>query len=398
MYKICLITLQYPPDHGGVGQSVRRISTFLDEIGYEVHVAVIPPGFRREYEMANAGEYRRGYIRESRDGSVTVHRFYPTVRSAQASQADYKSELFLQLSRLHRKHNFDLLHAFFVSTTGFLTTLLAQETDTPVINSIRGADLHRDIFNPDILKYIVWTLRNSDWNTFVSRDMMNRATTLVPEIQDKSSVFWNSISPSALDDLPLPDLPREPTGIVIGSLGKFRRKKGIEYLVDACSSLPSEIDYTLLLVGDHVDTDQGFWEKIVEESGIRDRIIVTGTLPREEALALLERIDIFAIPSIDDGCPNALLEAMLAGKAIVGTRVDAIGEIIEHNRDGLLVPPADSGALGSALQRLVDDPGKRAQLGANAQKKVLTLLTLEKELQNWQSVYFRVLNVEVSRV
>ena len=102
-------------------------------------------------------------------------------------------------------------------------------------------------------------------------------------------------------------------------------------------------------------------------------------------------MDIFAIPSLRDGCPNAMLEAMLAAKAVVGSRVDAIGEIIEDGTDGLLVDAADSEGLMNALRRLIDQPELRQQLGLAARQKVLSQLAPPVEQQNWQQIYQQVL-------
>ena len=108
---------------------------------------------------------------------------------------------------------------------------------------------------------------------------------------------------------------------------------------------------------------------------------------REETLAYLPYLDIFAIPSLTDGCPNALLEAMSAGCAIVGSNADAIGEIIEDGVSGLLVNPASSEELATALQYLADKPQLRKELGLAAKMKVEKDLAPEVELNNWLRVY-----------
>ena len=103
-------------------------------------------------------------------------------------------------------------------------------------------------------------------------------------------------------------------------------------------------------------------------------------------------MDIFAIPSLTDGCPNALLEAMSAGCAIVGSNADAIGEIIEDGVSGLLVNPGNAPELAAALRYLADKPELRKQLGAAAKMKVQTELVPAIELDNWLSIYQRVLD------
>lgn len=84
---------------------------------------------------------------------------------------------------------------------------------------------------------------------------------------------------------------------------------------------------------------------------------------------------------------------MFAGKAIVGTNVDAIGEILEDGNDALLVNPASSEELESALRQLVNQPSLRQQLGTNAQEKVSKQLHPSIEKQNWHRVYQKVLGI-----
>lgn len=385
--RICMTSLEYPPDVGGVGVSVKRIATMLKELGYDIHVAVFRAVFRDERAMAAAGDYRRPGCQTTEQEGVTVHRLQPAVRSTQAKEQDYFCDLYGQLQTLQRTYQFDVLHAFFINEMGFLTTLLGQESGIPVINSVRGADLNKHVFSPQQFGQITWTLANSAWSTFVSDDLMRRARVLVPEVQTKSSAFWNSIVPLSFDNLPKPALADQLQGTVIGSVGSFRDKKGLEYLFDACQSLRSTAEMTLLLVGDFAEKERGYWEKALQESGFADRVVITGKVSRDEALAYLPYMDIFAIPSLRDGCPNAMLEAMLAAKAVVGSCVDAIGEILEDGVNGLVVSPADTEGLANALSRLITQPSLRQQLGMAARQKTLEQLAPAVEKQNWQRVY-----------
>ncbi len=389
--KVCITALEFPPDVGGVGESVSRIAQMLIALSYDVHVAVFRAVFRVERAKAAAGEYQRPQCQTSIQDGVTVHRLQPAVRSTQAKEQDYFCDLYGQLQTLHRQYGFDALHAFFINEMGFLTTLLGQEVGIPVINSVRGADLHKHIFSPQQFGPITWTLTHSAWTTFVSRDLMHRARVLVPSIEKKSSAFLNSIVPLNFNNLPEPALAHRLNGTVIGSVGSFRDKKGLEYLLDACQTLHSEIPLTLLLVGDFVEKERDYWMQELHHSGIADRVIVTGKVSRLEALSYLAHMDIFAIPSLHDGCPNALLEAMLAAKAVVGSNVDAIGEILVDGHNGLVVNPADTPALTQALRQLITQPDRRTQLGQAARATVLQQLTPEREQQNWQQVYQQVL-------
>ncbi len=385
--KICITTLEYPPDIGGVGESVHRIANMLITRGYEVHVVV----FRSKQRLAAEGIRRRAGCTTMLQNGVFVHRIQSAIRNNVTEIQDFFSEIYLQLKYLHQKYNFNLFHAFFLNETGYITTLLAKENDVPVINSVRGNDLHKHIFHPKHHAQIAWILENSDWVTFVSGDLLKRASIIAPSVKLKSSAFWNSIAPINFEQLPTPSLVKELSGIVVGSLGRFRDKKGIEFLLDACAELGEELDLTLLLVGDFIDKEREYWQQQIQQSQIGHRLCITGITSRQEALAYLPYLDIFAIPSVHDGCPNTLLEAMLASRAIIGTRVDAIAEIIEHGVDGLLVNPGNTQELTAAIRYLATQPLLRQKLGAAAKTKVTQQLTPSVEFQNWINVYQRAL-------
>ncbi|MFN6472706.1 MAG: glycosyltransferase [Nostoc sp. SerVER01] len=385
--KVCITTLEYPPDIGGVGESVHRISQMLIDSGYEVHVAV----FRSKERLVSDGTRRRASCTTTLQDGVFVHRIRSAIRNNATEVQDFFSEIYLQLKYLHQKHSFNLFHAFFLNETGYVTTLLARENDIPVINSVRGNDLHKHIFHPKNHAQIAWILENSDWVTFVSRDLLKRASIITPSIKLKSSAFWNSIAPINFEQLPTPFLVNELSGIVIGSSGRFRDKKGIEFLLDACADLGQELDLTLLLIGDFIEKEREYWQQQIQQSQIGHRLRITGITSRQEALAYLPHLDIFAIPSVHDGCPNTLLEAMTASRAIIGTRVDAIAEIIEHGVDGLLVNPGNTEELTAALQYLATQPQLRQKLGAAAKVKVTQQLAPSVEYQNWMNAYQRAL-------
>jgi L-malate glycosyltransferase len=390
--KVCITTLEFPPDVGGVGESVQRISQMLIESGYEVHVAV----FRSKQRFAKDGLRRRASCDTNIQNDVFVHRIDSAIRDGAGMIYDFYGDVYFYLKKLHQIYRFDLLHGFFLNETGFVTTLLSKEENIPVINSVRGSDLHKHIFNPKVHPQAVWILENSTWSTFVSKDLQKRGIAIAPSIKNKCSAFLNSIQPIDFDDLEKPPFLQELSGVIVGSTGRFRDKKGMEYLLEACAKASKKVDLTLLLVGDFVDKERAYWEQEIKASGIGDRLKITGIISRQEVLAYLPHFDIFAIPSLHDGCPNALLEAMLAGNAIVGSNVDAIGEILADGTSGLVVEPANSEDLAIAIETLAIDSKLRQKFGKGAREKVLTELNPAIEKANWLAVYQKALGKNIS--
>jgi glycosyltransferase involved in cell wall biosynthesis len=109
-------------------------------------------------------------------------------------------------------------------------------------------------------------------------------------------------------------------------------------------------------------------------------------IPDLQALA-----DIFVMPSLVEGLPMALLEAMVAGNAIVASITAGIPEAIVDGRDGLLVPPGDAGALANALHSLLIDPVRRERIAGAAGARGRREFTLEVMTDRYEDLYHRAL-------
>jgi L-malate glycosyltransferase len=378
--KVCLVATEFPPDIGGIGHSVHRIAKLVSEIEqYEVHVAV--------FETTIPTTFQRSSIETAITENIYVHRIKPSIREKKFVSLSVIADFYHQLERLHELIGFNLFHSFHIAETGFIATLLAKEKGIGAVCSARGADLHQDILNPTSFGQISWTLENSDELTFVSQAMLRKALVVCPNIANKSRVIWNSVAPIDFDLLPKPKDVDKLRGVVIGSLGSFRYKKGIEYLLDACENIASETQFTLLLIGDFVEREREYWKLQIKGSKLKNKIVVTGFQKHDDAMAYLKYVDIFVLPSIHDGCPNAILEAMIGAKPIIATGVGAIGEILEANNDAILVQAFSSLEIANGLKKFIHDPDRRKKFGQQAKNKAVDLLSPSVEQAKWVECY-----------
>src|SRR5439155_14953428 len=104
--------------------------------------------------------------------------------------------------------------------------------------------------------------------------------------------------------------------------------------------------------------------RYISAKGLRDQVHIA--FSRNDVADLLDLADVFVMPSLWEGLPMAVLEAMVAGKAIIASRIAGIPEAVVDGREGILVPPGEVGPLGNALGSLLIDPARRASLGAAA--------------------------------
>jgi glycosyltransferase involved in cell wall biosynthesis len=148
-------------------------------------------------------------------------------------------------------------------------------------------------------------------------------------------------------------------------VGTWLDRKGIHYLVDAFSALvPDQPDLRLTVAGCVISDAQvkDFFPK-----DVREQVTVIPFLSRDAMPDVYASHDIFVFPSLVEGMPLTLLEAMAGAMPVVTTNCCGMSDLVESDRNGLLVPAADSTALGCAITRLVASRELRQNLGSAAQ-------------------------------
>jgi len=154
-----------------------------------------------------------------------------------------------------------------------------------------------------------------------------------------------------------------PDALVVGSVGWLTDIKGHEYLIEAIAKLKHEFPTLHLVIIGSGDRHDALLQQ-AELAGLRDAVHLLGH--RDNVETCLAGMDLFVLPSLNEGMGRALIEAMAAGLPVIASRVGGIPSIIAHERNGLLVPPGDVGALAEALHRLLDRPEWARQLGLAA--------------------------------
>src|SRR5262249_20856408 len=137
--------------------------------------------------------------------------------------------------------------------------------------------------------------------------------------------------------------------------GRLERRKGIEALADALADvLAARPDVHAVLIGR--DVGGPLMERVdATLVPVRDRVHMTGELPREQALAIVAGAEVVALPSLWESFGYVCVEAMALGRPVVASRAGGLAEIVEDGVSGLLVRPGDAEALGAAIGRLLDD-------------------------------------------
>ena len=188
---------------------------------------------------------------------------------------------------------------------------------------------------------------------------------------DAVRVVYNAVNWDRLDATKTPEEVRAELGIpadrvVVGVVATLQDKKGHRVLLDALARTPGLEAVWLMLVGD--GPMRATLEAYAASLGLKDRVTFCGT--RRDLGDLLPAMDVFALPSLWEGLPLALILAMGASRPVVATRLAGIPEVVSDGETGLLVEPGDAAGLGSALARACADGALRVRLGARARAAV----------------------------
>ncbi len=169
--------------------------------------------------------------------------------------------------------------------------------------------------------------------------------------------------------------------VILLSVGRAVEKKGYDDLLKALTRLPKDLQWRLVHIGGGKLKEK--LRALGQELGIDDRIEWLGAQPQEVVLENYRKADLFVLASRiggdgdRDGLPNVLMEAQSQAIACVSTAVSAIPELIRDGETGLLVPPENPTELASALQSLITDPTRRAELANAGCKRVRSEFGME---------------------
>ena len=160
------------------------------------------------------------------------------------------------------------------------------------------------------------------------------------------------------------------SGTVLFSAGRVVVWKGFEELIRMMPEVLGQIENAkLYIAGDGPDKER--LEKIVHELGLDGKVIFFGILPKEKLLRAIKAADIFVLNTFYEGFSHQLLEAMEVGTPVVSTTSGGNPELIESEKDGLLVPYNNRQALLRAIVRMVNEEGLANHFSKEAQEKVL---------------------------
>ena len=403
--RVLMLTSSYPKFPGDV------TAPFIESIA----VSVAARGHQVDVVLPHHPELRRGS-----DEGV---RFFPYEYApsdawslwgyAQSLQADVRVRKGMYLlaplvalalrSRLSERllaERYDVVHAHWVVPNAALVTDIVRGHRAALVVSLHGSDVFvaERLRLARILAQRAFAAAGAV--TACSGDLQRRAL-LLGASPKRTRVVPYGVDVAAFAPDPDPDHGAsirarlgvaQDTFLILG-FGRLVEKKGFRYLIEAAALT----DGARVVIAGEGDL-RAELEALARDT--RAPVTFCGALPREAMAAAIAAADVAVVPSVVDragnvdGLPNALLEALAAGRPIVASRVAGIPDVIEHDRNGLLVPEKDPAALAEALRRLVRENATRERLASAARQTALTRLSWGAAAQAFEECYVQAAALE----
>jgi glycosyltransferase involved in cell wall biosynthesis len=368
---------------GGPALHVAYLTAGLSEHGYETTL-VAGTLARGEESMASVAEERGVKIEVVED----LHREIALWRDARA---------IIRLARLIRRERPTILHTHTAKAgaVGRIAALLSGDARPPIIVHTFHGHVLRGYFNP----LITLAFRT------LERWLAAMTTVLVavsPEVRD--DLVRLGVAPASkfvvvrlgielgerigADD----DARREtrrliglaPDAFVVGWVGRMTAVKRTEDVVRALRRLVDrDVDAYLCLVGDGPDRED--LERYAHELGVIKRCLFVGY--QDDVSRYYNAFDVLILPSVNEGTPVSVIEALAAQRPAVATRVGGVPDVVRDGIDGFLVDPGDADALAERLAELAADPERRARMGAEGRSRVLERYAVARLVDDIDRLY-----------
>jgi glycosyltransferase involved in cell wall biosynthesis len=383
--RVLLLNYEYPPYGGGAGVATEALARTLASRGVTVDVVTAGDRSECETELLWDGD-------AAEEGLLNVHRVRCRRTSVhQASMRDAGSYLRAALPvirRLLRAAEYDAVHFYFSLPTGALIPFL-NLGKTPVIVSLRGSDVPGyDSHNRNLewahavlRPFTRWIWRRADRVVPVCESLGRMALRTLPELD--YTVIPNGVDLQRFHP-PASRRARRSGPVRCIAVARLVERKGVADLIRAIGSLERG-SYELEIVG--TGPDEHLLRELVASLRLDGLVKFSGSLDRATVARRYRDADLFTLASVEEAFGNVFAEAMASGLPIVGSAVGGIPDLVQHCRNGLLVPPRDPFSLAAAIRHLGENPALRVEIGNRNRAQAEATLSWDRITTRYLSLY-----------
>jgi len=289
------------------------------------------------------------------------------------------------LLRYARKNRFDILHSHGYKCDILLGFIPGSIRRIPLVSTIHGWTNANRFSKLGLYEYAdALSLKHADAVCVVNQVMYGHPR--LKNLREKIHVIPNGIPP--LDaDIPVPEdevaeFCRQ--GFTVATIGRLSREKGHEFLIRAFAQFQRITGKGLLLIIGE-GPEQKVLEDQIQELGLKGKVLLPGY--RDKAWRYLSLCKVFVLPSLTEGLPITLLEAMQVGVPVVASAVGGIPQLITHGRNGFLVQPGDTEHIYRSIREIYLDHGFPEAFVNSTRDLIEKSYSSWRMAQNYDSVY-----------
>ena len=278
-------------------------------------------------------------------------------------------------SRRRAEHAPDIIHAHWWFPSGMVGTWLARLTGKPLVTTMHGTDvrLAKSVaFARPAFRHV---LQHSAAVTAVSRWLATEAGSLV-------SAPSAQIAPMPVNtSFFTPGSSRDGRKLLF--VGRLSTQKGVDYLLRALALMTTPASLDIAGAGDERERLEG----LAQQLGIGDRVRWLGVLPHQRLAELYRSAAAVVVPSLEEGLGLVAVEAQLCETPVVAADSGGLPDVVQHDRTGILVPPADAALLARALDDVLARPDHAATLGKAGRLHALATFAPESVARRYAEIY-----------
>ena len=299
----------------------------------------------------------------------------------------------IKILKFARENNVDIFHCHGYKSNILIGFMPRRFRRIPVISTVHGWTATKSSSKLGLYEWLdAKSLRFVDQVVLVSQQMLqNKRLTHINS--SKISIIENGISEDLIEN---PEYDAEDpimqfcyNSFVIGSIGRLTPEKGYEYLIRSFNQLKNEnINLKLIIIGDGPQKKE--FEGLIQRLNLNNKILLPGY--QINASKYLSLFDIFVLPSLTEGLPLTLLEAMQAAKPIIATNVGGMPGVLKGTAAGLLINPQNIDELTKTILMLLRDDALRNKMAKNAKAKIKNTYTVKIMGEKYRITYLKMLN------
>lgn len=385
--RVCMVTTSFPRWQGdSSGIFVESLSDSLSKMG--LGIIIVAPGHRdtarmeaKDSMMVHRFSYRTP-LRSKRlayDGGIP-HKL-KTSRLARLEVPSFLVSMHALTSRVAR--TCDLIHAHWIPT-GAVAGLVAKRLGLPMVITAHGSDATYLKAGKMVREVCRFSLASANHVIAVS-DTLRDDLIRFGVRADNVTTIHNGVDQTAFQAR-----DEDSGGRMIVWAGRMTEEKGVEYLIRAMRKITTVFrDAVLRLVGDGPLRQD--LEELATQLRLSGSVSFVGEKSHSEMVSVYAGCDLVVLPSLSEGLPMVLLEAMAAGKPVVASRVGGIPEVISEGRTGYLVSPGSPDEIADRVIELLGRPELMTEMGTLSRELVKATHTWSSVARKVVAVYARVM-------